>query len=89
MFGAGSGVRVGHGMGGHGWFGKMVFYFVFAVDDDGPAWREDILVSELVVDFELDATKDGSDGQGHAIGQVDGCWSHVVTPTLLRSVTTL
>ena len=72
-FSARGGIGVGVG-GSEVVFGFIVF--VLAVDDNSPAGGEGVVVGVEVVGFELDAAKDGGDGQGLAIGQMDDGRGH-------------
>ena len=55
---------------------EMIFFLVFAVQNDRPSWRENIVLSLEVVTLEANATEDRRNGQSLTIRQVYGRGCH-------------
>ena len=50
---------------------QLVVVVIGAIEDDGPAWREDVVHSMEVIRLEIESAKDRRHGERLAIGQVD------------------
>ena len=93
---SGRSIWVCEGVSCDGWLGVVVVVVViFAVEYDGPAGWEDIVVRAEIVGPELDAAKHWGDGEGLAVRQMDDRRGHLydqesnVGHSLLRAVSLL
>jgi len=75
-FGPGRRVGVCLRVRGGGRLWHVIFLVIFAVEDDGPAGREDVVVEVEVVGFEVQPAKDGRDREGLAVRQMYGRGCH-------------
>lgn len=61
----------------------LIWLIVLAMEDDGPAGREHIVVRVQIVCAEVETAKDRRDAQCLPIGEVDRGWWHVFFITCL------
>lgn len=60
---------------------RVIVIFIFGLQGDCPAGREDGMMDVQLVCFEKEAAKHSGHGEGLAIGKVDQFWCHTSSMT--------